>query len=224
MSNNFVSKSKNTLIFLSVFTVIGIAVFTFLLTPQKKLPVYNPIDVNPALVDISVRNIETSHKIKDFSLIDQQGKTLTSSFYEGKIYIADFFFTQCQTICPIMTTNMKMLQDFYADDDILFLSHSVTPIMDSVPVIKEYAKSKGANYNKWKITTGDKRHIYDLARKSYMVATDEGDGGVQDFIHTENFVLIDKNKRIRGYYDGTDNEDMDRLKVDIEILKKEKTR
>ena len=103
----------------------------------------------------------------------------------------------------------------------MFLSHSVTPVMDSVPVLKEYAKNKGVIDGKWNVTTGAKKHIYDLARKSYFAVIEDGDGGEDDFIHTEQFVLIDKERRIRGYYDGTNKEDMQKLKDDMVLLKEE---
>ena len=102
----------------------------------------------------------------------------------------------------------------------MFLSHSVTPVIDSVSVLKEYAVNKGVIAGKWNITTGSKKHIYELARKSYFAVLDEGDGGLQDFIHTENFILVDKKKQIRGFYDGTDNEDIQRLITDIKILQR----
>ena len=201
----------------SVFIIYGI--YT-ILVPDKKLPIYNPADVNPRLVDESLLHIRRNHKVLDFSLIDQNGDTITQKDYEGKIYVADFFFTRCMTICPIMTTNMEKLQaEFINDDEVMFLSHSVTPDIDSVSVLRAYADKKGVIDAKWHITTGEKKHIYNLARKSYFAVLDEGDGGLQDFIHTENFVLVDKKKRIRGYYDGTSIDDMQRLIADIYILK-----
>ena len=155
-------------------------------------------------------------------MINQNGEIITQENFENKIYVADFFFTRCQTICPVMAVNMAELQDHYKNDnEIKFLSHSVTPIMDSVPILKVYADKKGAIDGKWEITTGDKKHIYELARKSYFAVLDEGDGGDQDFIHTEQFILIDKKKQIRGFYDGTDTKEMQRIIDDIEILKKE---
>ena len=126
------------------------------------------------------------------------------------------------TICPVMTNNMGKLQEaFKADDDVKFLSLSVTPDIDSVSVLKEYAIAKGVIDGKWNITTGSKKHIYELARKSYFAVLEEGDGGLQDFIHTENFILVDKKKQIRGFYDGTNNEDIERLKLDIRLLQTE---
>ncbi|WP_196895639.1 SCO family protein [Aureivirga marina] len=222
MDLKFFKKSIPTLIVMGIFSVIAISLIFWMMIPEKKLPVYNPVDVNPTLVDESLHHVRRNHKISDFQLINQNGETITQKDYDGKIYVADFFFTRCQTICPIMTTHMAEVQEaFKNDNDIMFLSHSVTPIMDSVPVLKEYAKKKGVIDGKWNITTGDKKHIYELARKSYFAVLEEGDGGEQDFIHTENFVLVDKKKQIRNYYDGTNAEDIQRLIEDIKILKKE---
>jgi len=222
MDLKFFKKSIPTLAIMGVFSVIMIYAIYTMLTPQKKLPIYNPADVNPKLVDESLLHIRRNHKVLDFNLINQNGDTITQKNYVGKIYVADFFFTRCMTICPVMTTNMEKLQaTFMSDEDVMFLSHSVTPVIDSVSVLRSYADVKGVVDAKWNITTGDKKHIYKLARKSYFAVLDEGDGGLQDFVHTENFVLVDKKKQIRGFYDGTDLEDMDRLTADIKILQKE---
>jgi protein SCO1/2 len=222
MNLHFFKKSIPTLIFLVVFSIIGITVFYHILKVDDKLKVFSPSDVNPRLVDGSVKHIRNNHTIDYFSLTNQNGETITQKDYEGKIYVADFFFTRCQTICIKMAYNMGELQEYYkSDDDIMFLSHSVTPVMDSVPVLKEYAIRKGVNDKKWNVTTGPKKHIYDLARKSYFAVTDEGEGDEHDFIHTEQFVLVDKERRIRGFYDGTKKEDMEKLKKDIVLLKAE---
>ena len=218
----FFKKSKSTLIFLFFFTIIFVPILYFLVKPKSQLPVYNPVDVNPRLVDDAVKHISRDHKISDFQLLNQEGDTITQANFDDKIYIADFFFTRCQTICPIMAVNMSELQEYYKnDDDLKFLSHSVTPIIDSVSVLRAYADKQKAIPGKWEITTGKKAHIYELARKSYFAVLDEGDGGDQDFIHTEQFVLVDKNKQIRGFYDGTDASEIDRIIKDIEVLKSE---
>ena len=218
----FFKKSKSTLLFLFFFTIVFVPVIYFLVSPKTELPVFNPVDVNPRLVDDSVKHVSRDHRIGDFHLINQNGEMITQDDFEGKIYIADFFFTRCQTICPVMAIHMKDLQDhFKQDEEIKFLSHSVTPVIDSIPVLRAYADDKGAIDGKWELTTGDKRHIYELARKSYFAVLDEGDGGEQDFIHTEQFILVDKKKQIRGFYDGTDTSEMQRIIKDIEILKKE---
>ncbi|PQJ80708.1 SCO family protein [Polaribacter porphyrae] len=224
MDFKFFKKSKSTILFLIVFSAISIPVFYHLLKVDKKLKIYNPADVNPSLVHQSIKHITKDHKIADFKLINQNGEFITNKDYKNKIYIADFFFTRCTNICIAMAYNMSELQEFYkSDDDILFLSHSVTPKMDSVSVLKEYAINKGVIDGKWNVTTGSKKHIYELARKSYMAVIEEGDGGEDDFIHTEQFILVDKERRIRGFYDGTDKEDMEKLKKDVALLKDEYT-
>ena len=187
---------------------------------KKQLPIYNPSDFNPKYVDRSVRDITQNHTVKDFNLINQNGNVITSKDYENKIYVVDFFFTRCPSICPIMTDNMKLVQDEYIDDNnIMLLSLSVTPDIDNIEVLKNYAIEKGVNDLKWNITTGSKKHIYELARKSYFAVIDQGDGGLQDFIHTPNFVLVDTKKQIRGIYDGTEDKEISRLIKDINILK-----
>ena len=190
------------------------------LQPKKTLPVYQPADFNPELVDPQISHVKKYHTVADFNLINQNGDTITQENYAGKIYIADFFFTTCPTICPIMTDNMAYLQEVLQDDpDVLLLSHSVTPQIDSVPRLKEYALKKGVIDSKWNLVTGDKPQIYNLARRSYMAVKTDGDGGPFDMIHTENFILVDKEKRIRGTYDGTKREEMTRLLSDLSILK-----
>lgn len=222
MEIKFFKKSIPTLIFLAIFSTIAIPIFYHLLKVDKKLKIYSPADVNPSLVDVSVKHITKDHTIADFRLINQNGDIITQNDYKNKIYIADFFFTRCTNICIAMAYNMNELQEFYKNDnEILFLSHSVTPEMDSVPILKEYAKNKGVIDGKWNVTTGDKKHIYELARKSYFAVIEDGDGGEDDFIHTEQFILIDKERRIRGFYDGTDKNDMEKLKQDMILLKNE---
>ena len=222
MELKFFKKSIPTFIFLALFSVVVIPVFYQLLKVDEKLKIYNPADVNPRLVDFSMKHITKDHTIADFELTNQNGEKITNKNYKDKIYVADFFFTRCQTICINMAYNMGELQNLYKKDtDIMFLSHSVTPEIDSVTVLKEYADRKGVIDGKWNITTGAKRHIYELARKSYFAVLDEGTGDENDFIHTEQFVLVDKEKRIRGYYDGTKKEDMEKLKKDIVLLKEE---
>lgn len=203
----------------------GIIISVILILPylsEKKLPIFNPADFNPALVDISMQEAVTNHTVADFELINQNGKTITQDDYKNKIYVTDFFFAKCPTICPIMTANLSKIQDRFIDkDEIMLLSISVTPVIDSVAVLNSYAKEKGVIDHKWNVTTGDKKHIYNLARKSYFAVVDEGDGGVQDFIHTPNFILVDKKKQIRGVYDGTNDQEIERLITDIDILIKQ---
>jgi protein SCO1/2 len=186
------------------------------------LPIYNPSDLNKDVVDPSVQRVSKNHKIASFVLTDQDGKEVTEKDFDDKIYVADFFFVTCQSICPKMTKQMGRVQEEFLDDnDIKFISHSVTPELDTVEVLKLYAEKFGVVSGKWHLTTGTKKEIYDLARKSYFAVTTEGDGGTDDFIHTENFVLVDKNNRLRGFYDGTSSKEVDNLIRDIEILKRE---
>ena len=174
--------------------------------------------VSSELVEEEIQHVKKYHKISDFSLTNQNGKQITQGYYENQIYIADFFFTTCPSICPIMTKNMYDIQQKTMNKNVLLVSYSVTPEIDNVDQLKKYALENKVNDNKWNLLTGDKKQIYDLARKSYLVAKNDGDGGKYDMIHTENFVLIDKEKRIRGFYDGTNNEEMDKLLKDVKIL------
>lgn len=222
MNRFSLKKSLSFIVVFIVFSCISILVFYQLLSVDKKLKIYNPADVNPRLVDASVKHISKNHHIANFSLVNQNGEMITNKNFQDKIYIADFFFTRCKTICIAMAYNMSELQEYYKNDaEIMFLSHSVTPIMDSVPVLKAYANEKGAIDGKWHITTGAKKHIYELARKSYFAVTDEGDGGDNDFIHTEQFILVDKRGQIRGFYDGTDKTELEKIISDIALLKEE---
>lgn len=205
----------------ALVTFIGILIAYFMIK-DKTLPIYNPSDLNPKLVDESVQGVTQLHRVGEFSLIDQTNNKITEEHFKNKVYITDFFFVTCPTICPKMATQMSRVYDEFKDNKgILFLSHTVMPVKDSVPVLKEYADKLNIDNNKWKFVTGDKKQIYSLARKTYFAAVTEGDGGVEDFIHTENFILVDKEKRLRGFYDGTSEKDINRLIDDIYTLLKE---
>ena len=206
------------IIIMTILSVVVLSSFYYLLQPKITLPIYSPNMVSTELVDQSIQYVKKYHKISDFSLTNQNGETISEQFYDNKIYVADFFFTTCPTICPIMTENMFYIQEKTINEKILLASFSVTPKIDSVAQLKKYAIKKGVDDKKWNLLTGDKKEIYELARKSYLVAKDDGDGGKYDMIHTENFVLIDKERRIRGFYDGTNIEEMDKLLDDIKIL------
>jgi len=207
---------------MSIVSIASILLFYNVLKPEEKLPIYQPNMVSFKLVDSTVQHIKRFHKIKDFKLINQNGQEITNENYRDKIYVADFFFTTCQAICPIMKENMIILQNQYKNDNqVYLLSHTVTPEIDTKEVLKKYAIEKGIIDTKWNLVTGDKEEIYNLARKSYLVAEDVDESRFFDMIHTENFVLIDPKRRIRGFYDGTDIESIDQLIVDIKILKKE---
>jgi protein SCO1/2 len=202
-----------------IFSIITITLFYNVLKPSKTLPIYNPADVNPELVDSTVQYIAREHKIANFSFINQNGKIITQKDYEDKIYVADFFFTTCGTICPIMTTNMIDIQKaFLNNPKVMLLSHTVTPEIDSVSVLKKYAIEKGVVDSKWNLVTGDKKEIYSMARKSYLAVKLGKPSELYDMVHTENFVLIDSEKRVRGFYDGTKKEDINKLIDDINWL------
>lgn len=216
---NFFSKFKFFGAVLLTLSAVIIYLFYNALQPKKTLPVYQPSMVDQALVDSTLHYKKKYHTIADFELINQNGKKITQENYQNKIYVADFFFTTCPTICPIMTKNMAEIQSSILDKkDVLLLSHSVTPSIDSVAQLKKYAKEKGVIDHKWNLVTGDKKQIYELARKSYLAVKTDGDGGPYDMIHTENFILVDKERRIRGFYDGTNREEIDKLLSDLAIL------
>lgn len=202
-----------------VFSATCIFLFMRVLTPEKRLPIMNPADVNPELVDSTMQHVSKYHTIADFSFTNQNGKTITQKDYEGKIYVADFFFTTCQTICPVMTTNMVEVQKAIVNNPkVMLLSHSVLPDIDSVPVLKKYAVEKGVDDSKWNLVTGDKKDIYGIARKSYLAVKTGKPEELYDMVHTENFILVDTERRVRGFYDGTKKEDIKRLIEDINWL------
>ncbi|MFO7702416.1 SCO family protein [Psychroflexus maritimus] len=218
----FFAKYKFFAIVMLFLSAIIIAFIYNALKVEPQLPVYQPDMVTADLVDSTVQHVRKFHKVKDFELINQNGDTLTQKEFDGFIYITDFFFTTCQTICPVMTDNMKVVQDeFIADEEIKLLSHTVTPQIDTVEKLRAHADEMGLIDGKWHMVTGDKKHIYDLARKEYLASKSSGDGGPYDLVHTENFVLVDKEKRIRGFYDGTNDDEIEKLIKDVAILKKE---
>lgn len=219
---SFLYKYRKFFIVLIVFSAITITLFYFALKPQKTLPIYNPADVNPELVDSTVQYKSKYHTIADFSFVNQNGDTITQKNYEGKIYVADFFFTTCGSICPKMTTNLADVQKAILNNPkVMLLSHTVFPETDSIPVLKAYAVKNGVVDSKWNLVTGDKKEIYTMARKSYLAVKLGKPDELYDMVHTENFVLVDQKRRVRGFYDGTDKEDVKRLLEDIDFLCKE---
>tara|TARA_S200000501_G_scaffold97838_1_gene91170 strand:+ start:473 stop:1159 length:687 start_codon:yes stop_codon:yes gene_type:complete len=217
-NKEFWNRYKYLILFIIIFTISGVSIFNIALTPEKKLPIYSPSMVSSDLVDDDLKHVKKYHKISDFNLVNQNGQETTQNNYDKKIYVADFFFTTCPNICPIMTGNMLFLQNELSDQDVMFASFSVTPEIDSVEVLKKYAIDKGVNDKKWNLMTGDKKQIYNLARKSFLVVKNNPQMDSHDMIHTENFVLVDKEKRIRGFYDGTKMEEMNKIISDIKIL------
>lgn len=216
----FFSKYRVFFIVMAALSSVIIVLMYNALQPEKRLPIFQPSMVNPELVDSTLVYVKKYHTIGDFELVNQNGDTITHKTYSDKIYIADFFFTTCPTICPVMTANMADIQEVIkTDPEVMLLSHSVTPDIDSVPQLKKYALEKGVIDSKWNLVTGSKKEIYELARKSYLAVLTDGDGGPYDMIHTENFILVDKERRIRGFYDGTSKDEIDQLLSDLEVLK-----
>ena len=217
-SMSFLKKYRIFFIVMLAFSVICIWLFYNVLD-RKTLPVYNPAMVNPELVDSTVQYVGRNHTIANFSFTNQNGKTITEKDYAGKIYVADFFFTTCGSICPKMTSNMVEIQKAIINNPkVMLLSHTVLPEIDSVPVLKKYAIEKGVDDRKWNLVTGDKKDIYTMARKSYLAVKLGKPDELYDMVHTENFILVDAKRRVRGFYDGTDPKDIDRLIADINWL------
>ena len=215
----FFQKYRKFLFLFAVVSGVILLLFYRALRPQPQLPIFQPAGVNYELVDSSIQHVKKYHRIADFELLNQNGETITHAKWDGKIYIADFIFTTCPSICPIMTNHMAELQQELSNkDNIQLVSFSVTPEIDSVPQLKKYALEKGVQDDKWDLLTGPKKTIYDLARKSYLVAKIEPSDSPYDLIHTENFVLVDPLRRIRGYYDGTDPAAMEKLLEDVATL------
>jgi len=232
---------KTRLIGFSIILLAGVLIAGYMITQKKevqntleyrekidnKLTVINPYDVNPKLVDSSLIHVRSGHTVGDFEFTNQYGDAITQSDLDNKIYVVNYFFTTCGTICPIMNQQMKRVQDeFESDNWLMLLSHTVWPEGDSVPRLYDYALSYEAIPTKWWFLTGTKVDLYTMARKSYMIVPDENDpdfdhGNESDFIHTENFVLIDPDKKIRGMYDGTDPDEIADLIKDIYDLKRE---
>ena len=220
-----------TIIFLVIFIVAGIGfTYFFVVMPEQKeeLPIINPVDVEEELVDPELLRIGMGHTISDFSFTNQNGKTITADEVEGKVYVAEYFFTTCKSICPVMNDQMQRVQRAYSkNNDFKILSFTVDPEVDTVAQMKWYAETHNANPKQWHFLTGAKEDLYNLARKSFFLlkpaeAQNLGDAG-GDFIHTNNFVLIDRLGRIRGYYDGTDEKEVSHLIKDIQLLLDEGT-
>ena len=217
------------ILFLVVFFILGVTITYFMIKPskEKSLPVINPVDVNQEMVDPELLRIGYGHKIGNFSFLNQDGIVITQQDVKGKVFVAEYFFTTCGTICPIMNVQMQRVHKaFQANNNVRILSFTVDPKVDTVAQMNRYAVAHGADAKSWFFLTGSQEKLYELARKSFFVlkpAETENQGDVgSDFIHTNNFVLVDKEMRIRGYYDGTNLKEVDNLIGDIALLVKEK--
>ena len=204
---------------LSVFVVGTFASFQKL-KPKRVLPIYNPVDINPAVVDDDLERVGRGHRIGNFDLEDQWGNAVDSSLLRDKVYVADFFFTTCPTICIAMGQNFQRIQEAYKNEPrVNLVSHTVMPEIDTVEVMYEYGQRMGAVNGKWHLLTGEKEELYRMARRQYFAVMEPGTSfDEHDFIHTENVVLVDEKKRIRGFYDGTNDAQMDLLIKDIASL------
>jgi len=208
--------------FVNIFLLLIAAsafVYAFFIYDRDKPIRYLPIYGEKNYEAKNGKTDTTYHTIQDFSFINQDGQTVTQKDFDGSVYVTDFFFTTCQSICPIMSNQMeRIVTKFKGNKEVKFLSHTVDPEIDTVEQLKRYAIEHNADSKQWMFVTGDKKALYEVARKSYLLNAEQGDGGPDDFIHTQNFALIDKDKRIRGFYDGTDSTDMNQLMKDIDLL------
>ena len=205
---------------LALCVACGTSARTPAVTAARTLPFYDSADFTPKW---HVSNASTFHQIRPFRLLDQDNAAFTERDLAGRIAVVDFFFTTCPGICPTMAVSMRALQREFLDDDrVILLSHSVTPETDTVEVLQQYATDHDVNAAKWKLLTGAKSEIYDLGRRFYFVDEDLGAARTEDdFLHTENFVLIDADRRIRGIYNGLDPDSMRALAADIRLLEDE---
>lgn len=218
---------KGLLWLVGIFIVAIPFGYYFMKPDAKPLPVINPVDVNDSVVDSDLLKVGYGHRIGDFAFLNQDSIEVSSDDFEGKIWVAEYFFTTCGSICPKMNKQMQRVQrKFSGDKSLVILSFTVTPDIDTVAQMKKHADFLGAKLPQWQLLTGEKEDLYSLARRSFFLlkpaeAENLGDAG-NDFIHTNNFVLIDKKRRIRGYYDGTDAKEVNQMMKDIQQLKKSK--
>ena len=215
-------------IFFAVFIVVGVSLTYYYIRPrEEKLPVINPVDVHEELIDPEILRRGYGHKVGSFSFKNQEGRVITESEVLNRVYVVEYFFTTCKSICPIMNKQMERVHKAFSDEeDFRILSFTVDPEVDTVDRMRIYAEEHGVvDDEQWHFLTGRKEDLYSLARKSFFVlkpaeAQNLGDAG-SDFIHTNNFVLVDRKGRLRGYYDGTSEEEVGKLIKDIQILLEE---
>ena len=193
---------------------------------EKKLPIINPCDLLHDVVAPELRNKCRGHRIEDFEFYNQNGNYIKSSEIKGGIWVVEYFFATCKGICPTMNSQLKRVQKAYKDDEsVKIMSFTVDPENDTIEALKKYAVEHDAIDGKWHFFTGDRADLYELARKSFFLLkpaeAENLDYAGGDFMHTNNFVLIDSKRRIRGYYDGTNPDEVDELIADIRILQSE---
>ncbi|MFW5759513.1 MAG: SCO family protein [Cyclobacteriaceae bacterium] len=209
--------------FNSLLIVLGLVLSTFGCQSEnfntKELPILGSREIVEKEIDGKTIIDTVYHSIPEFAFVDQDSSWVTEETMAGKIYVADFFFTTCPTICPLMKNQMMRVYDKYENNpEVVLLSHSIDPVYDSVRVLKDFASRLGVKSEKWHFVTGKKEDIYSIGEKSYMVTTQEDENEPGGYIHSGAFILVDKERRIRGFYDGTVREDVDELMKDMDIL------
>lgn len=186
---------------------------------ERPVPYFNTPDFTPLFLSASEAGDQITHRLPAFSFTNQHGEEISEKNIAGKIVISDFFFSRCASICPKMTTGMKQVADAFPGNEVMLLSHSVTPDSDSVPALKAFADRNGITHKNWHLLTGEKEKIYNLARRGYFADERMGySADTTDFLHTENFVLLDRNGMIRGVYNGTLELEINNLVRDIRLL------
>ncbi|MGQ0827214.1 MAG: SCO family protein [Bacteroidota bacterium] len=214
-------KPKFINLFLLVIAAV-VFIYAFFIYDTDKPARYLPIYGEKSYESKNGKTDTAYHTIPNFSFTNQDGQTVTEKHFEGSVYVTDFFFTTCHSICPVMSSQMERVNAAFKNNtEVKFLSHTVDPEIDTVKQLKAYAIKYNADSKQWMFVTGDKKKLYGIARAGYLLNAEQGDGGPDDFIHTQNFALIDKDKRIRGFYDGTDSLEINQLIKDIDLLLKE---
>lgn len=218
VNRKIVKTAKNLFLVFTAFLLVFILYYKYGGNQDREiivLPNYGPIKINT--------NGDTiPHQVGSFSFVNQFGESINEKNFDGCVYVADFFFTTCQSICPLMSNALLNVQKAYSNNPrVKIISHTVMPETDSVELLKAYSEKMKARKGKWEFVTGNKKELYRMARDEYFIVDDKGNGDENDFIHTQMFVLVDRNKAIRGYYDGTDSLEVNRLIKDIKIVERE---
>jgi protein SCO1/2 len=218
------TKRTGMLLLLLALPVFAYLCLKFFGKNHYKLPKYFPQDVVEREINGKLVEDTVFHEVPPFVFLSSNGDSVSNKIADGKIYVADFFFTTCPGICPQMTTQLKRVQEAFIDNPaVLILSHTVDPENDSASVLKAYAEKYKAISGKWYFLTGEKNKLYDLAQKGYSISAleDSNYNNSDRFIHSDKMILVDKEKHIRGYYNGTDEKEVDRLILEINVLLKE---
>lgn len=202
-----------------IFAIVAISCIA---PKEEKLPIMGRKEISEKEVNGEMVADTVYHQIGDFSFVNQDSIVVTQDTFKDQIYIADFFFTSCPTICPIMKTQMLRVYDTIQDlNDVMILSHTIDPEYDTVALLRDFAERLGVTSDKWHFVTGEKEKIYEIGQRSYMVTALEDQSQPGGFVHSGAFILVDKERRVRGLYDGTKPDQVDRLIRELAILRKE---